>query len=93
MLLAGVSPVDMSSRRVAAAAVGFTGLMSYAGATVSSLVTGHLLDVGGWGSAFNFWIAASVAAALLCLPLWFESGVKRMLPEMPAVKASDDKVA
>jgi MFS transporter, OPA family, glycerol-3-phosphate transporter len=77
MLLAGVAPVDMSSRRVAAAAVGFTGLMSYAGATLSSAGTGWALDRWGWEAAFNFWILAAIVAALSCVPLWRESGLKR----------------
>ncbi len=76
MLLAGVAPVDMSSRRVAAAAVGFTGLMSYAGATLSSIGTGFALDSFGWEAAFDFWAAAALLAALLCVPLWRESAVK-----------------
>jgi sugar phosphate permease len=72
MLLAGVAPVDMSDRRVAAAAVGFTGLASYLGAAVSSWGTGHLLPEGheDWQAAFNFWALAAIAGAVLCLPLW-----------------------
>ncbi|HZU95919.1 MAG TPA: MFS transporter [Planctomycetota bacterium] len=72
MLLAGVAPVDMSDRRVAAAAVGFTGLASYLGAAVSSWGTGHLLPKGheNWQGAFDFWALAAIAGALLCLPLW-----------------------
>jgi sugar phosphate permease len=77
MLLAGVAPVDMSSRRVAAAAVGFTGLMSYAGATLSSIGTGLALDRWGWEAAFDFWMLAALAAALVCIPLWRQGGVKR----------------
>lgn len=76
LLLAGVAPVDVSSRRVAAAAVGFTGLMSYAGATIASSVTGWLIDRGnhadgtGWYSAFDFWALAALTGALLCVPMW-----------------------
>jgi MFS transporter, OPA family, glycerol-3-phosphate transporter len=70
-LLAGVSPVDMSSKRVAAAAVGFTGLASYAGAAIQSNVTGWLLDSNhGWTSVYTFWGLAALAGALLCVPLW-----------------------
>lgn len=70
LLLAGVAPVDVSSRRVAAAAVGFTGLMSYAGATVASTGTGWLIDRAGWPGAFHFWSGAAFFGALLCLPMW-----------------------
>ena len=81
MLLAGVAPVDLSSRRVAAAAVGFTGLVSYFGATISSSVTGLLKSSLGWQAAFNFWIVAALAAAALCLPLWNDSAVRAPAPE------------
>ncbi len=79
MLLAGVAPVDMSQKRVAAAAVGFTGLMSYVGASASSYVTGRLLpDTGrNWEPAFDSWAVAAVVGAVLCLPLWSASPVRR----------------
>ena len=79
MLLAGVAPVDMSQRRVAAAAVGFTGLMSYLGAGASSRVTGALLpDTGrNWQPAFDSWALAAIVGAVLCLPLWYASPVKK----------------
>jgi OPA family glycerol-3-phosphate transporter-like MFS transporter/OPA family sugar phosphate sensor protein UhpC-like MFS transporter len=69
-LLAGVAPVDMSSKRVAAAAVGFTGLVSYGAATLSSNVSGWLAHHVGWESTFAFWAAAALVGALLCVPLW-----------------------
>lgn len=70
MLLAGVAPVDMSSKRVAAAAVGFTGLMSYAGATAQSRISGWLVDDYGWARAIDFWAAAALTGAVLCIPMW-----------------------
>lgn len=70
LLLAGVAPVDVSSRRVAAAAVGFTGLMSYAGATLASAGTGYLIDRTGWDGAFHFWSGAAFFGALVCVPMW-----------------------
>lgn len=70
MLMAGVAPVDASHKRVAAAAVGFVGLMSYVGATLSAGVTGWLLDRSGWPAAFAFWSAAAILGALFCIPLW-----------------------
>lgn len=71
LLLAGVAPVDVSSKRVAAAAIGFVGMMSYVGATLSSRVTGALLDsASGWAGAFRFWAAAAFVGAAIVLPLW-----------------------
>jgi sugar phosphate permease len=81
LLLAGVAPVDMSSKRVAGAAIGFTGLLSYVGATLSQLVTGAITDKRysswGWEGAFWFWACAAFAGALLCIPLWYKAPVKR----------------
>ena len=74
MLLAGVAPVDMSSKRVAAAAVGFTGFVSYFGASVSSYVTGRLPP---WEARFDFWAVTALVGALLCIPLWYAAPVRR----------------
>jgi sugar phosphate permease len=73
LLLAGVGPVDMSSKRVAGAAVGFVGFVSYMGASVTNLVMGRLVDTLGWGSAFDFLAIAALVGALLCIPLWHKS--------------------
>lgn len=73
-LLAGVAPIDLSSKRVAAAAVGFTGLVSYLGAAAMGPVTGWLIDrFRSYEHAFDFWAGAALAGALLCIPLWRSS--------------------
>jgi OPA family glycerol-3-phosphate transporter-like MFS transporter/OPA family sugar phosphate sensor protein UhpC-like MFS transporter len=70
-LLAGVAPVDLSSKRVAAAAIGFTGFVSYLGAAASNPLTGWLrVHYKTWEYAFDFWMAAALLGALLCIPLW-----------------------
>ncbi len=77
MLLAGVAPADTCGARVAAAAVGFTGLMSYVGAIVSSLGTGTLIDRHGWSGAFMLWSGCALLGALVMLPLWRSRGRTR----------------
>lgn len=78
MLLAGVAPVDSSSKRTAAAAVGFTGLMSYAGATAQSRISGSLVDqYKSWEPAINFWALAALAGAVLCIPMWALTPVRK----------------
>lgn len=78
MLLAGVAPVDMSSKRVAAAAVGFTGLMSYLGAGLSTRFAGELIkSSGNYGPAFDMWAKAAFTGAVLCIPLWYATPVRR----------------
>lgn len=77
MLLAGVAAADACGARVAAAAVGVTGLMSYIGAIISSLGTGTLIDRNGWGAAFALWAAAALVGALILIPLWRQRGRTR----------------
>ncbi len=84
LLLAGVAPVDMSSKRVAAAAIGFTGFVSYLAAWASSKHTGRLIQMGklidvrhGYTDAYDFWALAAVVGALLCIPLWNQSGARK----------------
>jgi sugar phosphate permease len=77
LLLAGVAPVDMSSKRVAAAAVGFTGFVSYVGAALSTQYTGKLVDDYGWVTAFDCWAVAAAVGAALCLPLWNHAGGRK----------------
>jgi sugar phosphate permease len=77
MLLAGVGAADVCGAEVAAAAVGVTGLMSYVGAMLSSLLTGRLIDSHGWGAAFALWIGCALLGALLVAPLWRSRGRRR----------------
>ena len=74
MLIAGVAPADSCGARVAAAAVGVTGLFSYLGAIVSGVGTGVLVDRFGWGGGFGLWIGTALLGALLLLPLWNARG-------------------
>jgi len=77
MLLAGVAPADTCGHEVASAAVGVTGLMSYAGAVAASLGTGALVDRYGWRGGFALWIACALLGAVLMLPLWRLRGRSR----------------
>jgi sugar phosphate permease len=70
MMLAGVASADTGGSQVAAAAVGVTGVFSYLGATISSIGTGVILDVSGWGGGFVFWTCCSLVACILLIPLW-----------------------
>ncbi len=77
MLLAGVAAADTCGARVAAAAVGVTGVFSYAGAIVSSIGTGYAVDTWGWGGGFSLWIGCALMGALLLVPLWNARGRQR----------------
>lgn len=72
-ILGGVGAVDAGgSARVAAAAVGLVGILSYAGATLSGVGTGWFIDHYRWAGAYTFWIVCSGIGLLLCLFVWRE---------------------
>jgi sugar phosphate permease len=74
MLLAGVAAADTCGAKVAAAAVGVTGVFSYAGAIISSVGTGALVDGYGWAGGFVLWIACAILGGLLVIPMWGSRG-------------------
>lgn len=77
MLLAGVAAADTCGAKVAAAAVGVTGVFSYVGAIVASIGTGTILDRWGWSGGFTLWAAAALLGAVLVAPLWNARGRRR----------------
>jgi phosphoglycerate transporter family protein len=77
MLIAGVAPADACGAKVAAAAVGVTGLFSYLGAAMSSLGTGVMVDHFGWIGGFSLWIGFAILGAIFIVPLWNSRGRRR----------------
>ena len=74
--IGGICSVESSSKKVAAAATGFTGMAGYVGAASCSYITGYLKDAQ-WVKdrgidfvEFWFWMFAAIIAAVLCLLLW-----------------------
>ena len=63
--LIGLYVVEVCSKKVASAANGFAGMISYFGASLSSIVTGLIVDKYGWNSVILFWIISTVIAILL----------------------------
>lgn len=77
-MMGGICSVESVSKKVAAAASGFTGMAGYIGAASCSYITGYLKDAQ-WVKDYNitfvefwFWAFAAFIAAVLCLPLWNE---------------------
>ncbi len=65
-LIGGVCAVESSSKKVASAAVGFTGIFGYVGAVLSGIGTGLVVDKFGWNGAIAFWGASAVICAAIC---------------------------
>ena len=78
--LAGLFAIDIVSRRVAGAVMGFIGVFSYLAAAVQENVSGLLIDRGvtivngvrhyDFSGAIAFWLACTVLSALLAASLW-----------------------
>lgn len=69
LLIGGLCAVESSSKKVASASIGFTGVFGYVGAVLSSMGTGLMIDKFNWFGAVWFWIASAVVCILICVPL------------------------
>ncbi|MBR1618263.1 MFS transporter [bacterium] len=78
MLIGGLCAVESSSKRVASASIGFTGIFGYVGAALSASGTGFFVDKFGWNGAISFWMIATVICVVICtILLIFEKIRKR----------------
>ncbi len=69
MLIGGLCAIEASSKKVASAATGFTGVFGYLGAVISSMGTGYVVDKMGWNGAVGFWVASAVICIAICIIL------------------------
>jgi OPA family sugar phosphate sensor protein UhpC-like MFS transporter len=79
-VLGGLFAVDICSKKLAGAAMGFVGCFSYIGAGLGDQITGILIDAGTTrvnGEAVidftlpvAFWFGASVVSLILAASLW-----------------------
>jgi sugar phosphate permease len=55
--------------------------MGYAGASLTGLGTGYLIENFGWNAAFYFWIFGAIFAAIMTLFIWNykERGVESVI--------------
>lgn len=66
MLIGGLCAVESSSKKVASASIGFTGIFGYVGAALSSSGTGYMVDKFGWNGAIAFWLVSTVICVIIC---------------------------
>lgn len=78
MMIGGLCAVESSSKKVASAATGFTGIFGYVGAFLSATGTGFLVDklgkngVENWNGAIYFWLASGIICLIICTILAIE---------------------
>jgi len=69
MLIGGLCAVESSSKKVASASIGFTGVFGYVGAALSSGGTGFVVDKFGWNGAIAFWMISTMICVVICTVL------------------------
>jgi OPA family sugar phosphate sensor protein UhpC-like MFS transporter len=79
-VLGGLFAVDICSKKMAGAAMGFVGCFSYIGAGLGDQITGLLIDAGttrvdgvaviDFTAPVTFWFGASIVSAILAASLW-----------------------
>lgn len=69
-MLVAVAAADFATKKAAATAVGLTGFFGYAGATVSGIGTGMVVDRFGWNGAFTSFIGATLIGAFIFMFTW-----------------------
>ena len=87
--LPGLMAIDMVPREASGAAIGITGIASYAAAGVQMVATGLLLDGGaGAGEVHNyayvsiFWLGSAIISCLLPLLIWKRNKPAIACPEV-----------
>ena len=71
MLIGGLCAIEASSKKVASAATGFTGVWGYVGAVLSAVGTGFFVDKFQWEGAIIFWIIAALITISIMIVLLF----------------------
>ncbi len=69
MLIGGLCAIEASSKKVASAATGFTGVFGYLGAVISSVGTGIVVDKLQWQGAIGFWVVSAIICIIICIVL------------------------
>lgn len=77
MLIGGLCAVESSSKKVASASIGFTGVFGYIGAALSASGTGFVVDKFGWNGAIGFWMISTVICVVICTILYIYEKMKR----------------
>ena len=77
MLIGGLCAVESSSKKVASASIGFTGVFGYIGAALSSGGTGVVVDKFGWNGAIGFWTISTLICVAICTILLIYQKNKR----------------
>lgn len=81
VFVAGLTAMDICSKKASGAALGLIGMLSYGGAAVQDLVSGNLIEAGkmttadgqiahDFTAATMFWLGAAITSVLLSCLVW-----------------------
>ena len=77
MLIGGLCAVESSSKKVASASIGFTGVFGYVGAALSSSGTGFVVDKFSWNGAIAFWMISTMICVVICTILLIYENIRK----------------
>ncbi len=70
VLMVGILPMDLGTRKASSSLTGFIDGFGYIGAALTGIVSGWLIDAFSWDAAFNFWVVSAIVAGILMIVLW-----------------------
>lgn len=70
VMMVGILPMDIGTRKAASSVAGFIDALGYVGASVTGIGTGFLIEKFSWNAAFYFWLIAAIFASLAMSMLW-----------------------
>ena len=70
VLMVGIMPMDLGTRKAASSVTGFIDGFGYIGAALTGIFSGWLVDNYSWDAAFNFWVISAIVACLLMVIVW-----------------------
>ena len=70
ILIVGVMPMDLGTRKASASVTGFVDGFGYIGAGLTGVLSGWLIDNYSWDTAFYFWVISAIIACVLMITLW-----------------------
>lgn len=69
-VLVGIAATDFASKKAAGVATGFTGTLAYAGAAITGVPLGMIVDHYGWDGGFVLFIGASLLGSFFFALTW-----------------------
>ena len=81
VLIVTALPVDLGSRKAASSVTGFIDAMGYAGASLTGVGTGYLIDKFSWNAAFYFWVGGAIMAAAMMIYVWIHESKSTVLDD------------